>query len=70
MRTLKESIIKNRELVDCITLKEVEQKRCESMARAVFQLQKHIDSDIEVAKGVLMDVQREAADVGPTLHGV
>lgn len=63
MKALKETVIKNREAVDCATLKDIEQKRCETMARAVFQLQKCIESDIEVAKGVLMEVQRDAADV-------
>lgn len=63
VKALKETVIKNRETVDCATLKDIEQRRCESAARAVVQLQKHIDSDIEVAKGALMDVQREAADV-------
>lgn len=63
VKALKETVIKNRETVDCATLKDIEQRRCESAARAVVQLQKHIDSDVEVAKGALMDVQREAADV-------
>lgn len=63
MKALKDTVIKNREAVDCATLKDIEQKRCELVARAVVQLQKQIESDIEVAKGALMDVQRGAADV-------
>lgn len=63
MKTLKDSVIRGRESVDCGTLKEIEQRRCEIVGKSLIQLRNSIEEDLEFAKGHLQMIGRDAGQV-------
>lgn len=63
MKMLKDSVIRSREAVDCSTLKEIEQRRCELVGKSLIQLRNSLEEDLEFAKSHLPILARDANQV-------
>jgi hypothetical protein len=63
MKMLKDSVIRAREAVDCSTLKEIEQRRCELVGKSLIQTRNSIEEALEFAKSHLPVLARDAGQV-------
>jgi hypothetical protein len=63
MKMLKDSVLKSREGVDCMTLKDIEQKRCEIVGKSLIQMRNSLEEDLEFAKSHLPVLARDANQV-------
>jgi hypothetical protein len=68
MKMLKDSVIRNREMIDCTTLKDIEQKRCELVGKSLIQLRNTVEADIELAKAQLTSLANEATQVSVSMR--
>lgn len=63
MKMLKDSVIRGREAVDCSTLKDIEQRRCEIVGKSLIQLRNSVEGDLEFEKSQLPVLARNAHQV-------